>query len=201
MVDDEPNARAALAELLRDEGYVVETAADGLKALLKLDALVPDLLLTDLDMPGMNGMELMERAHAADPERVVVVMTAHGSSGTGVAAMRRGALGYLAKPLDVDELMLVIERGLERRRLRAETTHLRQCLADAEHAAAGLPPIPGATLADLERHAILKTMQHTGGSTSRAAAILGISARTIQYRLRAYDERCGPGMADPALED
>jgi DNA-binding NtrC family response regulator len=133
VVDDEANARTALAELLKDEGYAVETAADGFKALPKLEELAPDLLLTDLRMPGLDGLELMERAKALDPEIGVVVMTAFGAVETAVAAMRRGAADYLAKPLNLDELILVLERVLERRRLRAETHRLRARLADRHH--------------------------------------------------------------------
>src|SRR5690349_25072273 len=98
IVDDEANARMALAELLRDEGFSVETAADGFKALPKLEEFAPDLVLTDLKMPGMDGMELMKRAWERDPECVVVVMTAYGSVDTAVAAMRQGAADYLTKP-------------------------------------------------------------------------------------------------------
>jgi DNA-binding NtrC family response regulator len=130
VVDDDANARTALATLLRDENYAVETAADGFKALPKLEELAPDLVLTDLRMPGMDGMELMKRAWESDPERVVVVMTAHGSVDTAVAAMRLGAADYLTKPINVDELLLVIDRVLERRRLRAEAGQLRQRLAE-----------------------------------------------------------------------
>jgi DNA-binding NtrC family response regulator len=130
IVDDEANARSALAELLREEGYTVETAADGFKALPKLEELAPDLVLTDLKMPGMDGMELMKRAFEGDPERVVVVMTAYGSVDTAVAAMRAGAADYVTKPINVEELVLVIARVLERRRLRAEAGHLRQRLAE-----------------------------------------------------------------------
>src|SRR5687768_9834632 len=130
VVDDESNARTALAELLRDEGYAVETAADGFKALPKLDDFGPDLVLTDLKMPGMDGIELMGKARLADPERVVVVMTAFGSVDTAVAAMRQGATDYLTKPINVEELVLVLERALERRRLRAEAGMLRQRLSE-----------------------------------------------------------------------
>src|SRR5262249_32117236 len=130
IVDDEANARTALAELLRDHGYAVETAADGFKALPKLDEFNPDLLLTDLKMPGMDGIELMRRAREADPERAVVVMTAYGAVETAVAAMRQGAADYLTKPINLDELAVVIERALERRRLRAEAGQLRQRLSD-----------------------------------------------------------------------
>jgi DNA-binding NtrC family response regulator len=125
VVDDEVNARNALTELLRDEGYAVETAADGFKALPKLDDFAPDLLLTDLKMPGLDGIELMARSRERDDERPVIVMTAFGAVDTAVTAMRQGAADYLTKPINVEELVLVIERALERRRLRAEAGQLR----------------------------------------------------------------------------
>src|SRR3569623_1218553 len=102
VVDDEANARTALAELLRDEGYRVETAADGFKALGKMEETPPDLVLTDLKMPGMGGVE----------------------------AMKKGAADYLTKPLNTTELFLVGEREMERRRLRQETGRLRARLAE-----------------------------------------------------------------------
>src|SRR5262249_55231039 len=92
VVDDEANARTALAELLRDEGYEVETAADAFKGLGKLEAFDPELILTDLKMPGMDGIELMARVAALREEAVpVVVMTAFGAVDTAVRAMRAGA--------------------------------------------------------------------------------------------------------------
>ncbi len=130
VVDDEANARNALAELLRDEGYRIETAADGFKALGKLEDFQPDLVLTDLKMPGMGGLELLEKARAVDDELVVVVMTAFGDVQTAVDAMKRGAADYLTKPINVSELVLVLDREMERRRLRRESGALRARLAE-----------------------------------------------------------------------
>jgi DNA-binding NtrC family response regulator len=130
IVDDEANARAALAELLRDEGFSVETAADGFKALPKLEQFEPALLLTDLRMPGMDGIELMQKARVADPQIATVVMTAHGAIETAVDAMRQGAADYLTKPINIDELVIVIRQVLERRRLVVETGRLRERLSE-----------------------------------------------------------------------
>jgi DNA-binding NtrC family response regulator len=130
IVDDEANARTALAELLHEEGYQVETAADGFKALPKLEEFAPDLLLTDLKMPAMDGLALMCKARETDPELAVVVMTAFGAVETAVAAMRQGAADYITKPINLDELGLVVERAIENRRLRAEAGRLRARLND-----------------------------------------------------------------------
>jgi DNA-binding NtrC family response regulator len=125
VVDDEANARSALAEILKEEGYSVETAGDGFKAGAKLDEFEPDLVLSDLKMPGMDGVELLRKVKERDPELPVVLMTAFGAVETAVSAMREGASDYLVKPLNTDELMVVLERALERAHLRRETVELR----------------------------------------------------------------------------
>ncbi len=126
VVDDEANARSALAELLKQEGYGVESAADGFKALGHFEDFTPDLVLTDLKMPGMDGIELLKKLRELDAELPVVVMTAFGGVETAVAAMREGAADYLTKPINVDERLVVVERALEHLRLRRETAALRR---------------------------------------------------------------------------
>jgi len=130
IVDDEANARTALVELLRDDGYVVELAGDGLEALDKAAELAPDLVLTDLKMPGMSGLELLARLREGDPDLPVVVMTAFGEVENAVSAMRSGASDYLVKPLNVTELGAVIERELEQRRIRMEARRMRAQLSE-----------------------------------------------------------------------
>ncbi|HEY6555680.1 MAG TPA: sigma-54 dependent transcriptional regulator [Polyangiaceae bacterium] len=128
VVDDEANARSALSELLRQEGYDVQASADGFKALAQVEEFAPDLVVTDLKMPGMDGVELLKKLHDDEPELPVVVMTAFGAVETAVAAMRSGATDYLQKPLNVDELLVVVERALELLRLRREASALRRQL-------------------------------------------------------------------------
>ncbi len=131
IVDDEANARAALSEILRDEGFVTETAADGFKALGKIDDFHPEVILTDLKMPGLDGLGLMEKAKVAAPDAVVIVMTAYGTIGSAVDAVKRGAENYLTKPLD-DEgaLVAVVAKGVEKSRLLQETRRLRDRLRE-----------------------------------------------------------------------
>ena len=130
VVDDEANARLALADLLRDEGYKVDTAADAFKALGKLDSFAPHVVLTDLRMPGMDGIELMEKIRSRPDPLPVVVMTAFGAVDSAVSAMRKGAADYLVKPINFDELVIVLARTLEREFLHQETVELRKRIDD-----------------------------------------------------------------------
>src|SRR5262245_9352015 len=130
VVDDEANARTALAELLKEDGYTVETAADGFKALGKLAEFSPELVRTDLKMPGMDGLELLRKIRGQADDTVVLVMTAFGAVETAVSAMKEGAADYLTKPLNMTELSLVLEREAERLRLRREAGMLRARLAE-----------------------------------------------------------------------
>src|SRR6202163_479689 len=90
IVDDESNARAALSAILREEGYSTETAADGFKALGKLEELQPDVVLTALKMPGLDDIGLMEKAQATQSDATFVVMTAFGSISNAVEAVKKG---------------------------------------------------------------------------------------------------------------
>jgi DNA-binding NtrC family response regulator len=130
IVDDESNARAALSEILREDGFATDTAADGFKALGKLDEFAPDVILTDLKMPGLDGIAFMEKARAAAPGAVFVVMTAFGTISSAVEAMKKGAENYLLKPLDPEALGAVVDRAMEKARLVQEARRLRDRLRE-----------------------------------------------------------------------
>jgi two-component system response regulator HydG len=130
VADDEASARSGLATLLGQDGFDVVLAEDGAAALARVQETAPDLLLTDLRMPGMDGLELLRRARELDPGLIVILMTAHADVETAVQAMKDGAEHYLTKPLQIDELVLVMQRALERRTLRSEATELRARLKE-----------------------------------------------------------------------
>jgi two-component system response regulator HydG len=129
VVDDEPAARTALVELLRDEGFTVRAAADGYKALGQLDDWTPDLVITDVKMPGMDGIELMQKVRERCDGVGVVVMTAYGSVENAVAAMQQGADDYLTKPVNFAELLLLVRRVLAHGELRRENVRLKSALS------------------------------------------------------------------------
>lgn len=130
IVDDEANARGALAEILREEGFETECAADGFKALARLEAFSPEVILTDLKMPGLDGIGLLREARAAAPTAAVVVMTAFGTIDSAVEAIKLGADNYLTKPLEPTTLLAVLDRAMEKARLLSETTLLRERLRE-----------------------------------------------------------------------
>src|SRR5262245_52698228 len=102
IVDDEASVRFALSELLSERGHAVITATGGADALGKLEDV--DAVVTDLSMPGMSGLELLDKIVAKDDSLPVILLTAHGSERVAVEAMKHGAYDYLAKPFDIDEL-------------------------------------------------------------------------------------------------
>jgi DNA-binding NtrC family response regulator len=128
VVDDEPNARSALAELLRDEGYVTQVAQDGQDALGRLADFDPDVVLTDLKMPVLDGLGLVTRGKPLVPHASFVIMTAFGSIDTAVTAIKAGAENYLTKPLDLDAVAALVWRAAEKARLSREAIELRQRL-------------------------------------------------------------------------
>ena len=124
VVDDEAPQQRALCEILVDQGYDVVGCTDPLVALGKLDHATFELLLTDLQMPGMDGIELTRRAQALAPDMVIVLMTAHGSIGSVVDAMKNGAIDYVQKPFRISGIVPAVERALEVQRLRVNNRRL-----------------------------------------------------------------------------
>lgn len=125
VVDDEENLRRVIEVQLEQEGYQVETAADGKQALALLAQSTFALVLTDLRMPGISGMDLLREIRKAHPQIMVIILTAFGTIETAVEAMQAGAYHYVTKPVHLSELVLVVNRALEHYRLLEEVHSLR----------------------------------------------------------------------------
>lgn len=123
VIDDDYAIRLSCRQTLSKTGYRVETFEDGAQGLEGVARLRPDLVVIDLKMPGISGMEVIPRVREIDPHVVVVVITGYATIGTAVDAMKAGAYDFLPKPFKPDELRLIVKRGLERRRLLKETQH------------------------------------------------------------------------------
>ncbi len=130
VVDDEETICEALRAWFLMDGFEVEAALSGTDALDRLRDTSFDIYLVDVKMPGMDGIELLSRLKEQQPEAMVVMMTAHGSIQTAVEAMKRGAIDYLCKPIDPDELSLLMQRILTQRSLREENISLREQLIE-----------------------------------------------------------------------
>ncbi|MFQ5706305.1 MAG: sigma-54-dependent transcriptional regulator [bacterium] len=126
IVEDDRNTLSGLVDILSQEGYEVVGAENAKKALRVLDKDAFDILLTDLKMPDMNGMELYERSLPMAADMKTIVMTAYSSVKDAVEAMKRGVYEYLTKPLDLDELFVIIEKAIGEQRLLAENKELKK---------------------------------------------------------------------------
>ncbi|MBI2188613.1 MAG: sigma-54-dependent Fis family transcriptional regulator [Acidobacteria bacterium] len=129
-VDDEPALRAIMAERLRDRGFEVVEAESGEKALDLLEQFAFDIIITDLRMPGVDGGRVIESAVGRYPGIVAIVITGYGTIKDAVDAIKRGASDFIAKPFQFDELMHVLDKALEQRRLTSENAYLRSQLEE-----------------------------------------------------------------------
>ena len=130
VVDDEKSQRDILKTILEDEGYDVEVSANASNALNFIKERSFDIILTDLKMPGSDGIDLLQKVLNKNTLMCVIIMTAHGTIDTAVEAMKRGAFDYLTKPLERDELLLCLKRAFEKIRLVKENEMLHQELND-----------------------------------------------------------------------
>ena len=190
VVDDASHARAALAELLRGDGYAVDTAADGFKALGKLVDFAPDVVLTDLKMPGMDGIELLRKIRARTEDVCVLVMTAFGAVDSAVAAMKEGAADYLAKPIDLLELASTLEHQVKQLRLR------RRARSVGPPAGAGEPPrLPDVTGDSVPMQEVARTALQA--ARSRSSVLITGESGTWKGLIAAAIHRCSPRSSGP----
>ncbi len=126
VVDDEPNIRKMLMRVLSSEGFTVKEAVNGLEALKKIEEENNSLVLLDLKMPGLNGIETLEKIREYDKDLPVIMMSAYGSIPEAVEAMKKGAIDYLIKPFDIEELKIIVERAIQQYELKVENIYYRE---------------------------------------------------------------------------
>ena len=168
IVDDDRVLRERLARAFRDRGYDVRTAADYDDGLVQARADSPEMAIVDLKMPGRSGLELVREIHDLDPHTRILVLTGYGSIATAIEAMRLGAMNYLQKPADVDDILAAFEKGQAPPLSTTETDYVAPSLARAEW-----------------EH-INRVLTDCGGNVSEAARRLGIHRRSLQRKLQKY---------------
>ena len=198
VVDDEKVIREILADFLSMEGFSVRTAEDGVAALAELSKGSFDLVLSDLKMPNMGGLELLEAIRQHSPNVVVVIMTGFGTVETAIDAMKRGAYDYILKPFKVEEVVHTIRRALEKQKLATENLRLREALSlykvsEAIAASLSLEEVLG-TVTDAALHEVeadqvsIVLNDGFGGWFERARDLHPGFARHVQEHLRDPDQ-------------
>jgi two-component system response regulator HydG len=130
VVDDEASHRQMLEAVLVSEGYEVHHAGDGQEAIISVEARFYDLVLMDVRMPKVGGIEALKEIKELSPGIPIVIMTAYGSVDTAVEALKSGAYDYLTKPLDIEELKILVSKALRHRQLEQENVYLKERLSD-----------------------------------------------------------------------
>jgi len=131
VIDDEAGIREGIKRGLTPQGYIVETAENGEQGLALFRQNPCDLVLLDVMMPGISGIDLIGEIHKIDPEAICIIITGYATVEMAVRAIKEGAYDFLTKPFSVDDLLLVVRQGLERRRLSLETRRLQSIEAEA----------------------------------------------------------------------
>ena len=180
VVDDERSMRELLAIVLRREGYEVLLAENGRGALEALERAPVDLLISDIKMPDMSGVEVLRAAKRIDQDILGIMITAFASTDTAVEALRMGAYDYLSKPFDVDELKIVVRSALERKQLRQENVLLKRALQTTHQ----FSNIVGRSDAMLALFKLIETVAPTNSTiliTGESGTGKELVARAIHY--------------------
>ncbi|MEK9139387.1 MAG: response regulator, partial [Bacteroidota bacterium] len=180
VVDDEQIIRDSISFILKKEGYTIEEAANGKAALDKITEQPYDVVITDIEMPVMQGIELLERVMQISPQTIVIIITAYGSLETAIAALRAGASDYILKPLEFDELLIKMKRLLEARSLTVENQLLRREIQREFDAS----PIVGKSAAMKRVFETIMTVASTDSTvliTGKSGTGKELVARSIHY--------------------
>jgi DNA-binding NtrC family response regulator len=185
LVDDEDTIRLFLEKTLKDEGYEALTAATGEEALELTRSELPDLILLDLKLPDINGIEVLQRVKEEVPEVSVIMLTAFGDIETAVSAIKKGAFDFVSKPVNLEQLLLAVEKGLESQKLNRELFQLRRRLKiDMEDGY-----IPGESIQMKEIYGVVKTVAQSETTTILIQGESGTGKEMIANMIHRYSPR------------
>jgi DNA-binding NtrC family response regulator len=180
VVDDEPNAVKVLSAILVNDGYDVSEATDAKGAIRTVSRKDIDLVITDIKMPGMNGMQLFEYLHKTHPDIPIIFLTAYGTVGDAVDALTMGSFYYFIKPPDYTKLRTIVSKAVEQRHLKKELASLREMVSEKDNE----PVIVGNTPAILKVKETIKTVKDSESSiliTGETGTGKEMIARSLHY--------------------
>jgi two-component system response regulator RegA len=173
IIDDDDVFRTQLSRALARRQWSIQQAAEGSEAIRLARECVPDLAIVDLRLPGLGGLEIVERLRRISDSTTIIVLTGYGSIATALSAVRLGADDFLTKPADADQIMAAYEK------IESDTSPLQQI---------GLEPsVP--TLGRVEWEHIQRVLGDCNGNVSHAARLLGVHRRSLQRKLSKYPPR------------
>jgi len=181
IVDDEASVRDSLYQWFKADGYRVDTAEDAASALKKLQENPWDIILLDIKMPGMDGIELQSRIKQIDKDIVTIIITAYAAVDTAIQALKDGAFDYVTKPVDPDDLSRLIRNAIEKRRLVTENIQLRQQIEDLS--------LPDEVVGESPIMKRVMEMVNTVAKTDSTVMILGESGTGKELIARAIHSR------------
>jgi DNA-binding NtrC family response regulator len=181
IVDDEASVRDSLYQWFKADGYRVDTADEATSALKKLQENPWDIILLDIKMPGMDGIELQNRIKQIDKNIVTIIITAYASVDTAIQALKDGAFDYVTKPIDPDDLSRLIRNAIEKRRLVTENTQLRQQIEELL--------LPDEVVGESPAMKKVMEMVNTVAKTDSTVMILGESGTGKELIARAIHSR------------
>jgi response regulator RpfG family c-di-GMP phosphodiesterase len=196
VADDEKVIREILADFLSGEGYVVNTVEDGVAALAELKQRSYNLVISDLKMPNMNGLELIQKIGEESIPVITVIMTGFGTVETAIEAMKKGAYDYILKPFKVEEVIHIVQRGLDRQKLQYENIRLKDALSIYKISEAIATSLSVETVLDLVLEATIETVD-----ADVVSLMLEDPKREGHFseRMRKVSERAEPNVEAPAL--
>ncbi len=199
IVDDDHDLRAVVGDVLRDEGFAVSEAKDGVTALAVIKKNMPDAVLLDLKMPGLDGIEVLQEIRKIDSHIPVIIMTAHGDIPTAVEAIQKGAYDFTVKPPDFDRLIITLKRAVERRKLEIEVNRFSNALDQSLEQMFGSSPAIKKIVDQVTQVAGTNLSVIIQGETGTGKTFIANAIHSVSNRARKTFVRVDMGLVPDTL--